>query len=142
MQRQESLPPIFTKFIGFGYRMIIGGALGFACTLVILRFAVFGGGSTNAAIWHDAATWGVALGMTYYPLAWLIFLQPEKQPNATIALCIATIGLGIVGFRAGLVGLSGAPAVSASVGFWGMTFAMYSRRSRDRNAGGFNSYFK
>lgn len=142
MQTQASLPPLLSKLIGFGYRMIIGGALGFACALVILRFAILGGDPSDTAIWHGATTWGVWLGMTYYPVAWLVFLQPERQLNATIALCIATIALGIIGFRAGGIGLTGAPAVSASIGFWGMAFALYQRRRSDRKAVGFNSYFK
>ena len=122
--------------------MVAGAALGFVCALVILRFAIIGGDAYGASIWRDAATWGVTLGMIYYPVAWLVFLQPENQRNATIALCIATMGLGIIGFKAGMIPVAGLPAVSASVGFWGMTFAMYARRQRERNSGGFQSYFK
>ena len=143
MRRPEPLPPFFQKLIGIGYRAVAGAALGFACTIVILaaRAAIWGDmfGPIDDNIWDVAYSRGALFGAIYYPLAWLTLLEGENQFNATIAVCLGAIIIGIIGFRfAG----PATPAIAASFGFWGTCAAIYQRRKRDRNRADFGSYFR
>lgn len=142
MHSQEPFPPILEKLLGVGYRVVTGAGLGFACALAILFARTFVWGDLFGTASPDllsAAYRGALLGAIYYPLAWLTLLEKEKQLNATIAVCIGTIVIGIVGFRFGGAGMTGA---AASVGFWGTCAALYQRRHRDRNRADFGSYFR
>jgi hypothetical protein len=142
MRQPEPLPPFFQKLIGIGYRILAGAVLGFGCAIVILiaREILWGDVSVENNVWQVVYTRGGAvLGAIYYPLAWLTLLEKENQVPATIAVCLPTIFLGLVGYSFGGPGIT---AIGASVGFWGTCASIYQRRKRDRNRADFGSYFR
>ncbi|HXW76374.1 MAG TPA: hypothetical protein VEJ20_03100, partial [Candidatus Eremiobacteraceae bacterium] len=142
MYQQESLPPYLRTLIGFGIRIVVGAALGFACAFIILHVQnnlLRGRAMSDETIVAVSYHVGALLGAIFYPIAWLTVLKGERPVGATIATCLAGIATGIVG---GLLLGPVATAYIASFGFWGACAAIYQRREGAEEAESYESYFR
>jgi hypothetical protein len=147
MRRQEPFPPLLQKLYVLSIRVLVGGALGYACTIAILAARVYVWGDrsdayytpTWPAILEAARSVGLILGAIYYPLAAATLLEKENLIYATLTVTVAAIFTGTIAF---VVGGSSMVALGASIGFWFTCAAIYRRRGRNEQAAGFDSYFR
>jgi len=147
MRNPEPLPPLLRNLPTLSARVLIGGALGYACTVAIFATRLYVWGDrvdpSDAPSWpailEAARSFGVVMGAIYYPLAAVTLLAKENMPRATTTVAIAAIVAGTVGYISGGPGLV---ATCASIGFWGLCAGIYRRGLRNDAAAGFQSYFR
>lgn len=142
MHKQEPFPRHILGLLSLGWRIVIGASLGFLCAIAIIGANSNGTALTRGeGLYHTiVAAWrtGGVLGAIYLPIALAWFLPKQHAVKTVVVALVAAIIFGIVGDAA--VGPWAPASVSASLGFWLVTFAIYQHDHRSRTWHGRGSF--